>query len=560
MKNLILSFFLLTIIFSSNVQAQEKNKEPLEKSGDSYIPNEFNRMKTSPPKGLFKIKNRSSSSSSITTYQVNVNNAGLNIVGDAANEPSIAINPINPNQIVIGWRQFDNVTSNFRQAGWAYSSDAGLTWTFPGSIEPGVFRSDPVLDCDLSGNFYYNSLTIDSANTFLCKIFKSTDGGVTWDTGVDAGGGDKEWMIIDKTSGPGNGNIYSTWSQFSSSCAPGSFTRSTTAGTSFENCTEVLNQPQLGTMIVGNSGEVYICGQDIVNNAGIAIAKSTNAQVPGSLITWNPVVVVFMDGIIQSGGINPVGLIGQGNIDVDRSNGVGQDNIYLLATMMRTSNFDPGDVMFAKSSDGALTWSSPVKLNDDTSTTNTQWLGTLSVAPNGRIDVIWLDTRDNPGSDSSALYYSYSNDQGTTWSIDEKLSDSFDPHVGYPNQDKMGDYFHMISDNTGAHLAWVNTLNGEQDIYYSHIAPQVATGVSTLLNEINFFISPNPTTSGHISVKCDFKISHFEILSVQGKRIISLPINTSLKDQDISSLPNGIYILKVFTPEGQTAVKKLIKQ
>lgn len=187
-------------------------------------------------------------------------------------------------------------------------------------------------------------------------------------------------MIIDKTSGPGNGNIYSTWSQFSSSCAPGSFTRSTTAGTSFENCTEVLNQPQLGTMIVGNSGEVYICGQDIVNNAGIAIAKSTNAQVPGSLITWNPVVVVFMDGIIQSGGINPVGLIGQGNIDVDRSNGVGQDNIYLLATMMRTSNFDPGDVMFAKSSDGALTWSSPVKLNDDTLTTNTQWLGTLSVA------------------------------------------------------------------------------------------------------------------------------------------------------------------------------------
>ena len=124
----------------------------------------------------------------------------------------------------------------------------------------------------------------------------------------------------------------------------------------------------------------------------------------------------------------------------------------------------------------------------------------------------------------------------------------------------MGDYFHMISDNTGAHLAWVNTLNGEQDIYYSHIAPQVATGVSTLLNVINFSISPNPTTSGHISIKCDFKISHFEILSVQGQRIISLPINTSMKDLDISSLPNGIYILKVFTPEGQTAVKKLIKQ
>jgi len=59
----------------------------------------------------------------------------------------------------------------------------------------------------------------------------------------------------------------------------------------------------------------------------------------------------------------------------------------------------------------------------------------MSVAPNGRIDAVWLDTRDaQPFGDSSALYYSYSIDQGTTWSVNEKLSDSFDPHVGYPNQ------------------------------------------------------------------------------------------------------------------------------
>lgn len=34
----------------------------------------------------------------------------------------------------------------------------------------------------------------------------------------------------------------------------------------------------------------------------------------------------------------------------------------------------------------------------------------MSVAPNGRIDVIWLDTRDNPGTYLSALYYSNSTD------------------------------------------------------------------------------------------------------------------------------------------------------
>src|SRR5206468_2984110 len=72
--------------------------------------------------------------------QVNVNSNGNNIPGDAANEPSLCIDPNNPNHLAIGWRQFDNIASDFRQAGWAYSTDSGLTWIFPGSLEPGVFR------------------------------------------------------------------------------------------------------------------------------------------------------------------------------------------------------------------------------------------------------------------------------------------------------------------------------------------------------------------------------------------------------------------------------------
>src|SRR5687768_16731098 len=39
--------------------------------------------------------------------QVNVSPAGANIVGDAANEPSIAVDPTNHDRMVIGWRQFN---------------------------------------------------------------------------------------------------------------------------------------------------------------------------------------------------------------------------------------------------------------------------------------------------------------------------------------------------------------------------------------------------------------------------------------------------------------------
>ena len=124
-------------------------------------------MPTSPPCVL-------RSRDGYVSVQVNVNAGGQNIVGDAANEPSMAVDPTNRKNIVIGWRQFDTIASDFRQAGWGYSHNGGRTWTFPGVIDPGVFRSDPVLDADADGNIYYNSLTADNSGgiptDFECKV------------------------------------------------------------------------------------------------------------------------------------------------------------------------------------------------------------------------------------------------------------------------------------------------------------------------------------------------------------------------------------------------------
>ena len=90
--------------------------------------------------------------------QVNTNALGHDIIGDAGNEPSIAVDPNNPNRMAVGWRQFDTITSNFRQAGVAYTTNGGLTWT-SSVLTPGLFRSDPVLRADADGNFYYSSLS-----------------------------------------------------------------------------------------------------------------------------------------------------------------------------------------------------------------------------------------------------------------------------------------------------------------------------------------------------------------------------------------------------------------
>ncbi|MEE8153903.1 MAG: sialidase family protein [Phycisphaerales bacterium] len=402
------------------------------------------------------------------SVQVNVDEAGQNILNDAANEPSIAVDPTAPNRIVIGWRQFDTVNNSFRQAGWGYSNDGGRSWTFPGVLEPGVFRSDPVLDFDAEGNFYYNSLRGD----FSCWIFKSTDGGVNWSVPVPAFGGDKQWMTIDRTGGIGHGNIYQAWSTAAGCCGLDVFNRSTNGGASFEVPIAFATPPIWGTLTVGPDGQLYVAGVsgDPFDPGTFLIVRSSNAQDADETPVFDMMTVVDMGGSLVFGGDpNPGGLSGQTWLTVDRAGGPNHGNLYMLCAVNPPGS-DPLDIMFARSTDGGEVWSDPIRVNDDQQPNGAyQWFGTMSIAPNGRIDVIWNDTRNTGVANMSELFYSFSTDGGVTWSANTQLSPVFDSWIGWPQQNKIGDYYDMISDDVGAHLAWAATFNGEQDVYYLRI-------------------------------------------------------------------------------------------
>ncbi len=392
-----------------------------------------------------------------TLVQINVDSNGANIPGDAANEPSIAVDPSNRQRMVVGWRQFDTIASNFRQGGVGYTTDGGQSWTFPGVLTPGLFRSDPVICADADGNFYYNSLEQD----FTTDVFRSNDGGAVWGPEVFAHGGDKQWMTIDQTGGIGRGNIYSYWTESVN------FTRSINGGDSFANPTSIPQQPQWGTMDVAPDGTLWIVG--INGSEQYVVSKSVDAKNPldpspsftTSSITLGGAISYFQP-------LNPVGLLGQPWIAVDPSNGPTAGYIYVLGSV-NPSGADPLNVNFIRSTNGGSTWSAPIKVNDDTGTSAYQWFGTMSVAPNGRIDVIWNDTRNTGVSNLSQLFYSFSTDGGLTWSVNEQLSPTWNSLVGWPNQQKIGDYCQMVSDNVGANLAWPATFNGEQDVYFVRI-------------------------------------------------------------------------------------------
>ena len=397
------------------------------------------------------------------SIQVNVDDIGQNIVGDAANEPSIAVDPLDADNLVIGWRQFDNVSSNFRQAGVAYSQDAGGSWTFPGVLEPGVFRSDPVVDTDLDATFFYNSLM----GNLNMDVWRSSTGGASWLSPVPAFGGDKNWIAVDKSLTATSGDIYAIWQRFAGCCGRNTVTRSTDGGNSYLSPVAPPSSPTFGTMAVGPDGSLYAAGIEgvVTQNFNIFVVDRRD---PGGV--WSGGRVPLAGSMRIFATPNPGGLMGQANVAVDASSGPTAGNVYLLASV-DPAGFDPMDVYLARSSDAGASWSAPVRVNNDSSSSAWQWLGAHSVAPNGRIDAIWLDTRDTGSATRSELYYAYSWDGGTTWFENVQISPSFDSTVGWPNQNKIGDYMTIVSNQSAADVAYPATFNGEQDVYYVSVFP-----------------------------------------------------------------------------------------
>jgi hypothetical protein len=61
--------------------------------------------------------------------------------------------------------------------------------------------------------------------------------------------------------------------------------------------------------------------------------------------------------------------------------------------------------MFVRSTDGGQTFSAPHRINDDpTPQSKWHWIGKFSVAPNGRLDAVWYDTRNAANNIDSQLF------------------------------------------------------------------------------------------------------------------------------------------------------------
>ena len=478
-----------------------------------------------PPMFIFRLETSPrmiSQYGAFTSYQVNVDASGNNIVGDAANECSISVDPTNRNKMVIGWRQFNSVLSNFRQGGWGYTTDGGVHWTFPGVLQNNVFRSDPVTDSDETGTFFYLSLL----QTFCENMYRSTNGGQSWTALQPDGlaeGGDKQWFTIDKTGGPGHGFQYQSSDGANCSGSGIQFQRSTDGGITWQDPIIIPAGPTDGTLDVDTNGNLFIGGEGSTLNS-FSCVRSSNAQIGNQTPSFDQVTQhINMGGDLFGGGINPAGLDGMLFLAVDRSGGPTNNNIYMLASVV-PSGRSTTDVTFVRSTDGGLTFSAPHKVNDDpVNPSKWHWFGTFAVAPNGRLDAVWYDTRNAANNTDSQLFYSYSTDAGVTWSPNVAVSNPFNPSEGYPNQNKLGDYITIVSDNTGGNVAYAATFNfnpsrgqHEEDVYYVRVAPVAPVAQSAVSRKTHGaagdFDVPLPLT-GNVGVECRSGPAHQMIIN-----------------------------------------------
>jgi len=156
------------------------------------------------------------------------------------------------------------------------------------------------------------------------------------------------------------------------------------------------------------------------------------------------------------------------------------------------------DVFTRRSTDGGRTWTDAKQLNDDavsaTEGGHTQTNPALGVAPNGRLDAVWWDFRNDNGLFINDVYYSFSEDNGATWSKNIRLSDkSINRRIGvWSNGYDMRFSPGIASTNKLAVAAWDDTRNGDQltqtqDVFSAIVQHQAVGGGSS--NALRFAIA-----------------------------------------------------------------------
>ncbi len=396
-------------------------------------------------------------------------------------EPTIAVDPRNPIIIVAGAQDYRLLSvGGHRWHGFYRSTDNGQTWTvslvpgFPGDTSPEgtssplrAFQctSDPVLAFDRNGNLYYVGISCSPA--FILFVVKYTNDGATY-----AGAhvfplsiydfADKPWVTTDTSGGPNDGSVYITYDAFTFRGAAGAFfIRSTDRGQSWSLPKTAVNEGFLTGITVDPQGRIFVSalvggGSPTTNNIAIAVSTDGGLKFKGheTAATASLIPSPLPGNFFRAFTIPQLASDNNGVYIVWDDFGLGNSN-----------------VMFSKSTDGGITWTLPVRVNDVT--TGQHFFSSIA-ASGGVISIIWYDSRlgQQPNGFITGLdvFYAESANAGASFSPNLRVtSTSFNPNLveraDFGNTNPfMGDYIQVAASPGSVHAIWADNRNACDNI------------------------------------------------------------------------------------------------
>jgi hypothetical protein len=364
------------------------------------------------------------------------------------NEPSVAINPLNPKQVVVAYQTGARV---------AYSEDAGENWQIAANTMPRNYAvsGDVSVTYDNQGHAFLCYIAFDKLgteeywghNATRNAIFvrRSLDGGRTWQqpsavvehpTQPGIPFEDKPYIVADNSKGPYAGNLYVGWTQFTLTQSVILFSRSVDDGVTWSKPVRISTGAGLPrddngavegfTGTVGPDGTLYVVWADGTHIVFTYSRDGGRTFAPSRGIIPIAPPYFHITNVDRTDGF-PV-------ISIDPHGGNGAGLLYVTWSDYRNGDVD---VFCSTSEDRGRTWAPAVRVNSDAIHNGAdqffQWLAVDPVT--GAANLIFYDRRDDPENRNAVVVLARSTDHGRTFHNYLWMGEPFDP-----NNDFIGDY------------------------------------------------------------------------------------------------------------------------
>ncbi|HWR84037.1 MAG TPA: PKD domain-containing protein [Candidatus Deferrimicrobium sp.] len=401
-------------------------------------------------------------------------------------ENSIFVSPTNP-QILLNSNNSSNwPVSVIYGADYWVSTDGGATWAGSTAGAGGTNKGDPATAIDLNGRMYVGYISASGG----MGVSYSTNNGSTWTarTVSSKGSLDKNHLWVDNSASAFSGRLYDAWTNFLTgdpNINDIEFSRSADGGVTWSAAINLSNAVAAGShnqgvnIQTGPNGEVYVAWSIYdcwpCNEVALGFTKSLDGGVTWSTATR--IRTINGTRITTLGGSKTMRHNSYPSMSVNQQTG----RIYMVWTNIGVPGTGTGDfeIYSISSTDGGSTWSTPVRVNQDTQGNGKdQWFPWIACDPvTGDVSCIFYDSRNFVSNNAAETFVAVSQDNGATWT-DAKVSDfswSGDGIIGFAGN-YAGDYLGISARNGNVVPCWGDDHSGN---FLTYVSPFTLTSGPT---------------------------------------------------------------------------------